>query len=73
MDTLLDPAIVAPGDAEKLDPVAKLLRVFDIESGDMPDAFDMHRAEIDRAAEGDRSQDRQLMGRIDTVDVEAGI
>ena len=38
---------------KELDPVAKLLGVFDIQGGDVPDALDMDRAEIDRAAEGD--------------------
>ena len=37
------------------------------------DALDMHRVERDRPAERQRRQDRQLVRRIDAVDVERRI
>ena len=73
MNALLQTLLGQPRDAEQLDAVAELLGEVDVEPGDVPDPFRINPVEIDRAAETDTRQDRQLVRGIDTVDVEARI
>jgi len=39
----------------------------------VPDPFGVSRLEVDRHAEGDRGQDRQLVGGVNAVDIERRI
>ena len=73
VDALLDAVLGRARDAQQLDAVAQLLGVGDVQRGDVADALDMHAGEIDRAAERDAGEDRQLVGGVDAVDVEARI
>ena len=73
MHALLDAMLGLARQTKQLDAVAELGGVGDIERGDVADAFDVHALEIDRTAEGDAGQDRQLVRRVDAVDVEARI
>ena len=73
MHPLLDARIGATCDAQQLDAEAQLVGIVEIDRRDLPDAFDVDGGEIDRRAEGDGGQDRQLVRGIDAVDVEAGI
>jgi hypothetical protein len=73
MDALLEPVLCQPRDAEQLDAVAELFGEVDVEPRNVPDALRVDPVEIDRAAETDTSQDRQLVRGIDAVDVEARI
>ena len=73
MHPRLDPRLGLPRDAQQLDPIAKFRRERDVERGDRADALDMHSVERHRPAERQRRQDRQLVRRIDAVDVEARI
>ena len=73
MHARLDPCIGLPRDAQQLDAVAKFAGKRDVERRDAADALDMHRVERDRPAERQRRQDRQLVRRVDAVDVERRI
>ena len=73
MHARLDAAVGLPRDAQQLDAIAKFGGERDVERGDAADALDMHRVERDRPAERQRGQDRQLVRRIDAVDVERRI
>ena len=55
---------------EQLDPVAELGGKAMSSALTCADALDMDGREIDRPAEGERRQDRQLVRRVDAVDVE---
>src|SRR4029077_62026 len=56
-----------------LDAVAQFLGKLDVYRGDPSDALDMDAGEIDPGAEGGAGQHRELVRRVDAVDVEAGI
>ena len=73
MDALFEPLLGQPRDAEQLDAVAELLGKIDVEPRDVADPLGVDPGEVDRAAEPDARQDRQLVRRIDAVDVEARI
>ena len=73
MHAQLDAARRALGDAEQLDAVAELLGVADVGRRQSRDAFGVRRVEVDRHAEGDRRQQRQLVGGVDAFDVEGRI
>ena len=53
--------------------IAELLGEIDVEPRDVADALGIDAGEIDRPAEGDAGEDRQLVRGIDAVDVEARI
>ena len=63
----------AAGDTQQLDPVAELDGEADVHRAHVADALHMHGVEIDRAAEHHAGQDRELVGRVDPVDVGRGI
>ncbi len=73
MHALLDPVLGRAREAQELDAKSELLRILDVEVGNVTDALDVDAGDIDRRAEGDRGQDRELVGGIDAVDVEARI
>ncbi len=73
MDALLEPILGQPRDAEQLDAIAELLGEIDVEPRDVADAFGVDAGEIDRPAKADARQDRELVGGVDAVDVEARI
>ena len=73
MDALLDAAVGAAGDAEQLDAVAELVGRLDVGRRDRRDALDIDRLGVDLGAEGDRRQQRELVGGVEAVDVEGRI
>src|SRR5262249_45668570 len=73
MDALFQPLLGQTCDAEQLDAVAELFGKVDVESRNMPDSFSVNSGEVDRAAETDARQDRQLVRGVDAVDVETRI
>ena len=73
MDALFEPVLGQAGDAEQLDAEAQLVREADIEPRDVTDALGINAVGVDRSAEGEARQDRQLVRGIDAVDVEARI
>jgi len=60
-------------DAEKLDPVAKFRRRLKIGERDRLDTLNGDRGRIDHRAKGKGCQDRELMRRVETADVETRI
>ena len=73
MDALLDAARRALGHAQQLDAIAQLVRRLEIGQGDRLDALHMDGLQIHRRAEGERGQDRELVGGIEAADVEGGV
>src|SRR5579871_5635759 len=73
MNALLEAVLSEPRQAQQLDAIAQFLREGDIERRDMANALDMDIGEIDGVAEGNGSQKRELMRRIDPVDIKARI
>jgi len=73
MHPLFDAVIGLGRNAQQFDPVAQFIGELDIQLRDPANAFDVYGREIHFAAESDGGQDRQFVGGIDTVDVEAGI
>ena len=73
MDALLQAALAGLRRAEQLDPVAELAGEGDVVGRDPADALDIGVGEVDPRAEGKAGEDRQLVRRVDAVDVEAGI
>ena len=61
--------LAGAGYAQELDPVAELDGEADVERADVADALDVDRVVIDRAAEHDAGEDRELVRGIDPVDV----
>ena len=64
---------VAVGQPDQADDVAERRRLGDVGRADASDAGDLHRFEIDPAAERDRGEDRQLVRGVDAFDVESRI
>jgi len=60
-------------DAEQLDAIAELLGEVDVEPRHVADPLGEHPGEVDRTAEPDAGEDRQLVRSVDAVDVEARI
>ena len=58
---------------QELDAVAELLRVADVEAGELRDALGVDGVELHRNAEADRRHDGELVGGVDALDVEGGI
>src|SRR5690606_16065784 len=73
LDPLEQPAILTVGEPDQTDDVPERGRLGDVGRPDTGYAGDLHRVEIDPDAECERSQNRQLVGRVDTFDVEAWI
>ncbi len=73
MHPLLDALGGAHRHAEQLDPVAELLGGFEILRRDRGNAFDEHRIGIDAGAVGDAGEDRELLGGVEALHVEARI
>ncbi len=73
MNALFEPVLGQPGDPEELDAEAQLVREADIEPRYVTDALGINAVGVDRSAEGEARQDRQLVRGIDAVDVEARI
>ncbi len=73
VDALFEPVLGQARDAEQLDAIAELLGEIDVEPRDVADALGVDAGEIDRPAERDARQDRQLVRGVDAVDVEARI
>ena len=69
MNALLDPGIGLHGNREKLQLVAELISGFEIGGRDRRDAFDIDSIGVDLCAEGNRSEDRQLVGAVEAFDV----
>ena len=59
--------------AQQLDGIAELLGKSDIKRRNVGDPLGIHLLHIDRCPIGQRHQDRQLVGRIDTGHVECRI
>jgi hypothetical protein len=70
---LFDALLGALRDAEQLDAVAELFRGLEIRQRDRLDAFDVDRVCVDRRAEGERGQDRELVRGVEAADVERWI
>ena len=60
-------------DAEELDPVAEFVGRLDVGRRDRRDALDIDRVRVDLGAEGNRRQQRQLVGGVVAVDVEGRV
>ena len=70
---LLDAVLGLQRDAEELDPVSEIIGIADVVARDVLDAFDIDRSHVGNGAEGERRQDRQLVGGVEAADVEGGI
>ena len=73
MDALFEPVLGQPGDPQQLDAEAEFVGELDVEPRDVADALGVHAVGVDRPAEREARQDRQLVGGVDPVDVEARI
>ena len=73
MHALFEPVLGQPGDPEQLDAEAELVGEVDIEPRDVADALGINAVGVDRPAEREARQDRQLVRGVDAVDVEARI
>ncbi len=73
MDALLDAEFRRSRDAQQLDAVAELAGEGDVQRRDVAGCIHLHPGEIDLAAEGDAREDGKLVGRVNPVDIEAGI
>ena len=69
----LHPGPGAPRESEVLDSITELLGVADILRRHLGDALGIHPFEIERHAECDRGEDRELVRGVDPLDVERGI
>ena len=67
------PSSVSRAMPKQLDAIAQLLGELDVEPGDVADALGVDAGEIDRPAEPDARQDRELVRGVDPVDVKARI
>src|SRR5258707_13655939 len=73
MHALLDPLFGAHRDPEQLDAVAEFVGGLDIFRRDRRDAFDEDRRLVDPDAEGEAGEDRELLGGVVALAVEARI
>ena len=67
------PVGAAPRDAEQLHAVAELLGVADVGLLHLRDALDVGVVEAHRDAEGDGRHESQLVGGVDSLDVEGRV
>ncbi len=73
MDPQLDPLLGLAGDAQVLDAVAELRGIADVLGGDGGDPLGVDLVVLEGDAEGDGSQDGELVGGVDALDVQGGI
>ncbi len=73
MDAGLDRALAVLRDGEQLDGVAQLARERDVDGVDVPDALGGNAGEARAHAEGEHGEQRELVRRVDAVDVGRGI
>ena len=73
MHALLDAGFGFHRHAQKLHPVAKLVRGIEVGERDGGDAFDIDRSGIELGAEGEARQDRQLLRGVVAFDIERRI
>src|SRR5690606_4108580 len=69
----LDTGFGTTGNAQVLDAITQRLGVVHIGGGQLGDAFGVGLVELQRDAEGDGCQDGQLVGGVDTFDIEGRI
>src|SRR4051812_18320672 len=70
MHAQLDALLGALGDAEELDAIAELFRIFDVLLRQSGDALGVGALELHRDAERDRRKNRELVRGVDALDVE---